>query len=75
MELHQYFKEIGMFLICIEYGVLMRSDQLSRKVTFKSLFSISSGKVQVTAIGVFANVLGKIGMVLLVAGFAMSFMK
>lgn len=74
-ELHQYLKEIGIFLICIEYGVLMRFDQLSRKVTFKSLFSISSEKVQVTEIGVFANVLGRIGMVLLVAGFVMSFMK
>lgn len=75
IEVDGYLTKIGLLLIAIEYGVLMTTDQLKKKVTLKSLIVPEPEKIEVTGIGVFAHVLGRIGFFFLVIGFVMSFIK
>lgn len=53
----------------------MTSDRLRQKITFKSIIFGKPEKIEVTAIGVFAHVLCKIGFIFIVVGFVMSFIK
>ena len=74
-QVDRYLTKIGLLFISIEYGVLMTSDELKKKVTLKSLIVPEHEKIEVTGIGVFAYVLGKIGFIFIVIGFVMSFIK
>ena len=74
-QIYGYLTKIGLLLMTIEYGVLMTFDRLSQKVTLKSLIIDKPEKIEVTGVGVFAVVLGKIGLGMLIIGFFMSFIK
>lgn len=63
---------IGLFLVCIELGVLMTYERLTAKVTLKNFFS-KEQSLLVSPIGIFAHILGKIGCILLVIYFALKF--
>lgn len=65
-----YLSNIGLFLICIEMAVLMTHEKLTAEVSLKNFFS--KGDVTfLSPIGVFARVLGKIGIGLLVTDLVM----
>lgn len=68
-----YLGNIGLFLICIEMAVLMTHEKLTAKVTLKNFFS-KDDVIFLSPIGVFARVLGKIGIGLLVIDFVMKFL-
>lgn len=68
-----YLDNIGLFLICIEMAVLMTHEKLTAKVTLKNFFS-KGDVIFLSPIGVFAHVLGKIGIRLLVIDFVMKFL-
>ena len=68
-----YLGNIGLFLICIEMAVLMTHEKLTAEVSLKNFFS-KDDVVYLSPIGVFAHVLGKIGMGLLVIDFVMKFL-
>ena len=64
---------LGLFLICIEMGVLMTYEQLTAKVTLKNFFSRQS--LCLSPVGVFAHTLGQIGFLLLVINFVFGFVQ
>ncbi len=68
-----YLGHIGLFLICIEMGVLMTHEKLTAKVILKNFLS-KDDAILLSPIGVFAHVLGKIGMGLLVIDLVMKFL-
>ena len=68
-----YLGNIGLFLICIEMAVLMTHEKLTAKVTLKNSFS-KDDVISLSPVGVFAHVLGKIGIGLLVIDFVMKFL-
>lgn len=70
----EYLINIGLFLICIELGVLMTCERLTAKVTFKNFFS-KDKSLLVSPVGLLAHILGKIGCILLVVYFAIKFFK
>lgn len=72
--LPDYLGNIGLILICIEMGVLMSYEQLTAKVTLKNFFT-KSNSIQLSAIGIFAHILGKIGFLFLVVSFVIGFFE
>ena len=68
-----YLGHIGLFLICIEMGVLMTHEKLTAEVSLKNFFS-KDNAIFLSPIGVFAHVLGKIGIGLLVIDLVMKFL-
>lgn len=68
-----YLGHIGLFLICVEMGVLMTHEKLTAKVTLKNFLS-KDDAILLSPIGVFAHALGKIGMGLLVIDLVMKFL-
>lgn len=71
--IRDYLGHLGLFLVCIEMGVLMSYEQLSAKVTLKSFFSKQS--LRLSPIGMFAHRLGQVGCVLLMMNILFGFFK
>ena len=68
-----YLGNIGLFLICIEMAVLMTHEKLTAEVSLKNFFSKGDATL-LSPVGVFARVLGKIGVVLLAIDLVMKFL-
>lgn len=68
-----YLGNIGLFLICIEMAVLMTYEKLTAEVSLKNFFSKDDAIFR-SPVGVFAHVLGKIGIGLLVIDFVVKFL-
>lgn len=69
-----YLRNIGLIFICIEMGVLMTYERLTSKVTLKNFFT-KSKSIQLSSVGVFAHILGKIGFIFLVISFLTGFFE
>lgn len=62
---------VGLFLVCIELGVIMNYEKLTAKVTFKNLFKFEN--TYLSPIGTFAHTLGQIGNFLIVSSIILNF--
>ncbi|WP_180002013.1 MULTISPECIES: hypothetical protein [unclassified Acinetobacter] len=71
-EISAYLGNIGLFLVCIEMGVLMTYEQLTAEVTLRNFFS-KDKSLSLSPVGIFAHTLGKIGCILLIIDFVISF--
>lgn len=63
LDVMDLLSALSLFFISIELAVLMTYEQLSAKLSFKSLFQLQA--VSLSPIGVLALTLGKIGMFLM----------